>query len=85
MLQNVYISLPYIMAARIAGIDKVKKLHHCQSMHQISWGTYISFGPNTSNAPNVPSTGQPTLFSVSLKTLFSKSLKEKSANFIVQS
>jgi len=25
MLQNVYISLPYIMAARIAGIDKIEE------------------------------------------------------------
>jgi len=35
VLQNVYINLPYIMAAikRTAGIDKLKKLRHCQSMY----------------------------------------------------
>jgi len=26
MLQNVYISLPYIMAARTAGIDKIEEI-----------------------------------------------------------
>jgi len=31
--QNVYISLPYIMAARTAGIYKTKKLRHCQSLY----------------------------------------------------
>jgi len=30
MLQNVYISLPYIMTARTAGIDRNEKLRHCQ-------------------------------------------------------
>jgi len=32
MLQNVYISLPYIVAARTVDIDS-KKLRHCQTMY----------------------------------------------------
>jgi len=33
VLQNVYISLPYITAASAAVIDRNEELRHCQSMY----------------------------------------------------
>ena len=35
MLQNVYINLPYVMAVRTDGIDKMKKLCDYQSMYTL--------------------------------------------------
>jgi len=45
MLQNVYISLPYIMAARTAGIDKNEEINvivsPCTAALRNIWGRYL--------------------------------------------
>ena len=51
LTQSVYISLPYIMAVRTAGID-MTKLRHCHPMYNQSISQFISQQRQTSNIQN---------------------------------